>query len=413
MRTINQSIWLCRIGSIWLAGVLMMPSVAAEGTPSGRSAAEVSRTQQESVRQRLNQIGETLTQARDLFAKDDFTGADRLYLTAQKDLENLQGEEAQTQLAALREEYHRFQESWAGQMMSRARTLAADGKYAEAVTLAQQAQSKVPERKSIFAFIEECQKRSIAADFRKETSLSAVAPEYSERRKEADLNLREAKLFYRNNQLESACIRLERVLLVDPFNIDAIEMLNQCYNRLYQTGKKRTAAEVVNSLARDTWEWAEPLSNVQIDRMLSRSGTVHKRTNTDLYARMERIIFPSVKMNDRTIADIIRDLNARSRNFDPQKQGVSIIDNLSAKDKQRRISFELGKTPLLDIIRYLSLMTGLSYTTRGDTVVFGNVDSMSTEFFPVRGDVIAQIIDAQKDSVTAGSAGLGGGEGGD
>ena len=401
MRTIGKSSWLRRVGPIGLAGLLAWPAVAAEtGTP-GHSAAEVSRVQQESVQQRLKQIEEKIRQARDFSGKKEFPAAERLYQEAQAGLQQLQGDLAQQRLAAVEEESRRFQIAWAGVLMRQARELAESGKYAEAIRLAQQAQLKDSGRKSIAAFIEECQKRSLAADFRKETSLATVSPNYAGRASEIDLNLREAKLFLRNNQLESACTRLERVLLVDPFNIDAIEMLNHCYNRLYQTGRKRAASDTVNMLARDTWEWMDPLSEVQVDRALSRAASVRKRTNTDLYTRMERIVFPGVPLGNSTIADTIRYLNEKSRVYDPQHQGVSIIDNLPATEKQRRISFELGRTPMLDIVRYLSLATGLSYTIRGDTVVFGNVDNMSTEFFPVRGDIISQIIDSQKDTVAA------------
>lgn len=417
MRTIAKSNWLRRVGPIGLAGLLALPAVAAEtgaGAKTGRSAAEVARARQESVQQLLDQIEGKVKQAREYFAKEDFVAADQTYLEARNGLKGLRGDAAEARLAALQEEYDRFRVSWSGVLMSQARELAAEGKYQEAIQRAQNAQTKDPGRKSIAAFIEECQKRSLAADFRKETSLETVSPDYEGRRKEVDLNLREAKLFFRNNQLETACIRLERVLLVDPFNVDAIEMLNLCYNRLYRAGRNRAHADVINILARDTWEWVEPLGEVQIDRAMSRAATVHKRANTDLYTRMERIVFPSVPLTDSTVGDVIRYLNEKSRVYDPQHQGVSIIDNLPAEEKQRKISFELGKTPLLDIVRYLSLATGLSYTVRGDTVVFGNVDSMSTEFFPVRGDIISQIIDSQKDSVSlTESAGLGGGGEGD
>ena len=415
MRTTGKANWLRRLGPIGLAGLLALPAAAEVTETAGRSSADVARVQQERVQLELNQLDDKLKTARDHSAKEDFAAADALYQEVAAGLKKLQGDAAAARRAAWQEEYRQFQVAWASVLMSQARDLAADGKYAEAIRQAQQAQLKDPDRKSIAAFMEECQKRSLAADFRKATSLEAVSPEYAARKSEIDLNLREAKLFFRNNQLESACTRLERVLLIDPFNVDAIEMLNLIYNRLYRTGKNRTNADVINALARDTWEWMEPLGDVQVDRALNRAAAVHKRANTDLYTRMERIVFPGVPLADSTIADIIRYLNEKSRVYDPQHQGVSIIDNLPATEKQRKISFELGKTPLLDIVRYLSLATGLSYTLRGDTVVFGNVDNMSTEFFPVRGDIISQIIDSQKDSVASltESAGLGGGgEGG-
>ena len=412
MRTIIKANWLRRVGPVGLAGLLTLPvGIAGAAETSGRSGDEVYRIAHEGFQQELNALEKELQEAAALAEKSDYNGADAIYRKVIARMEQFNGDYVKRRLEAVREEYRRFQVSWANYLMMRARDLAQDGKYREAIPVAQEAQSKDMGRKSIASFIEECQNRALAGDFRKAVSLETVDSEYQNRQKEIDLNLREAKLFIRNNQIESACTRLERVLLVDPFNLDAIEMLNMCYNRLYRAGRARTETDVIGLYARNTWEWMEPLEQIQVDRTTDRSAAVHKRSNTDLYNRLERIVFPTVPLNDSSISQIIRYLNEKSRIYDPQRQGVSIIDNLSAADKQRKVSFELGKTPLLDIIRYLSLKTGLSYTLRGDTVVFGNVDNMSTEFFPVRGDIIAQIIDSQKDKVDA-SASTGGESGG-
>lgn len=412
-----KSNWLRRVGPIGLVGLLALPvGAAAASGETGASSDEIYETAHNAFQKEIDQLEARRRDAEGLVAQGDYQGADAIYREIIAKLGAMTGDFAKRKLSDVNSDYRRFQIAWANVLMLEAQKLAREKQYKEAIAVAQRAQQQDMDRKYISTFIEECQNRILGADFRKETSLETTDPEYQKRQSEIDLNLREAKLFFRNNQLESACTRLERVLLVDPFNVDAIELLNLCYDRLFEIGLKRGAATSAGLDARNVWEWMEPLSQVQVDRSTDRAATVRRRSNTDLYNRLERIVFPVVPLKDSTLTHIISYLNEKSRGYDPEKQGVSIIDNLSPEDKQRKISFDLGKTPLLDIIRYLSMATGLSYSFRGDVVVFGNVDNMSTEFFPVRGDIIAEIIDSQL--VKQGSSGMsaggetGGGGGG-
>ncbi len=417
MRTEMMSMWLRRIGPLGLAGLLALPApgeaVAEKTSGTGPSHSEVYQAGHDALSSVLDGVEKQRREALDLADKGDYQGANALFLAALKKIESLPGDFVIAKRAEINTDYRRFKISWANEIMLGAQKLAREKKYKEAISEAQRAQQLDMDRKFIASFIEECQNRQLGSDFRAETDVKKVSPDLEKRRSEIDYDLREAKLFFRNKQYESACTRLERVLLVDPFNMDAIEILNLCYDRLFNAGKARSAASMAGVDARNIWEWVEPLEPVQLDRSTDRRATVRRRGNTDLYNRLERIVFPIVPLKDSTLMHIISYLNEKSRAYDPEKQGVVILDNLSPEDKQRKISFELGKMPLLDIIRYLSMASGLSYSFRGDKVVFGNVDSMSTEFFPVRGDIIAEIIDSQLVKQTSsGMAAIGEGGGG-
>ena len=399
MSKTSKSMWLRRVGPLSLAGALVLPwtlSGAETAKPAaGKSYQEIFEENLSAKKSLFDDIEKQRLAALEKASNGEYGQAVKDLEALSKKLAKYPGSEPKDQIEEIAGNIKRINGAWSSEIMQNAQKLAKENKFNEAIALAQQAQVLTPSRSYISSFISECQKSAQAGEFRKETSLTTVSPEYAERQKQIDLDLREAKIFFRNKRYESACTRLERVLLVDPFNVEAIDLLALTYDRLYKIGINRSEESNLLHNARDVWEWTEPLAQVQVDRTTDRRGTVRQRSNTDLYNRLERIIFPSVPLKDSTLTQIISYLNEKSRTYDQEKEGVTIIDNLSVKDKQRRISFEHGRMPLLDIIRYLSMASGLSYSFRGDKVIFGNVDNMSTEFFPVRGDIISEIIDSQ------------------
>ena len=399
MSRIAKSIWLRRVGPLSLAGALVLPAAVngSEGA-SAKGEADV-KTVYEANKDAMQKLfGDFENQRRDAMSK----AGEGKYLEALNELNALlkkvdkrPGDLARSMSEEINGNITRIQRVWSSEIMQEAQKFAKEKKYVEAIDKAQQAQKLTPARESIGKFISECQKYESARPFKEDTSLAKVVPDYEKRQKELDVALREAKIFFRNKRYETAAQRLERVLIDDPFNVEAVDMLAHCYDRLFNYGKARSQETEALQNARSVWEWVDPLTAVQVDYTTDRSGTVRKQSDSDLYNRLERIVFPTVPLKDTTLSQIISYLNEKSRTYDPDKQGVTILDNLSRADKERKVSLELGRVPLLDIIRYLSMASGVSYSFRGDKVIFGTVDNMSTEIFPVHGDIIAQIIDSK------------------
>lgn len=399
MSKTTKSIWLRRAAQLSLAGTLVFPL-----SLSGADAPDDSGTRPhmkffEARNKDLVKFFENLeTARREAMSKagnGQYQDAVKELEALLKSLQDKQGDMAVAKTEELKNNILRIQRVWSSDLMQTAQNLAKEKKYQDAINKAQVARSLTPSREYIGNFISECQKYLDAAKYSNEVSLESVSPDYAKRQKEIELDLRDAKLFIRNKRYESASTRLERVLLVDPFNIEAIDLLAIVYDRIYKAGLLRSSETTEINNARSMWEWVEPLAKVQVDHTTNRSGTPRQRSNSDLYNRLERIVFPMVPLKAATVRTAIRYLDENSRKYDPDKQGVTIIDNLSPQEKERPISLDLGETPLIDVIRYLSMTSGLPYTFRDGRVVFGNVDTMSTEYFPVRGEIISEIIDSQ------------------
>ena len=416
MRKMSKSVWLRRIGPLGLAGALVLPlTVNGNDVSAAKENAKQLYNAKHDAMQGLFDNVEKQRRAAMIDASEG--NYDKAINSLEKVLTSIaavSGDFAVSKRAEINSNILRIKNTWSSEIMQGAYKLARDKKYNEAISKAQQAQKLTPERDYITSFITECQNNRQAVSYRNAVTKAKVLPTYDTDRKDIDLNIREAKLFFRNKRYESARVRLERVLTLDPFNIEAVDMLALIYDKLYNAGLKRSAEMEDFTSARSMWEWADPLPVVQRDLTLEKAGRVGQRSNSELYKRLEEIRFP-VPLRNSTVKDVITYLNTFSQRHDPRKEGVTIIDNLPPDAKKRKVSLDLGEMPLLDILRYFSMTSGLSYTFNDNRVVFGNVDNMSTEYFPVHGEIISEIIDSQTTkATTSGMKGVessGGGDG--
>ena len=394
MSRLNKSMWLRRVSQLGLAGALLMPLSldGAETAEQAKNIKSVYGQQNSSYKELFKQI-EAKRRAALVKASDgDYANALAELEAIQKQLKGLGGDFAASKASEVAGNTRRIKRVYSSEIMTKAQKLAADKKYSEAITEAQKAQVLQPEDKSIFNFLLECQKSVSGKKFTDETKLEKLSPKYAENLKEVDMNMREAKLLVRNNQLEAAIPKLERVLLVDPFNMEAVQVLSDVYKRLYKIGVDRGNEMILATAARNAWEWSEPLARIAVAANAAgtnQQGKTRKRSESDLYRTLESIVVPNVPYARSNVTNIIRFLNDQVKD-----KGIAIIaQDLNPEEAQRPVSLDLGKTPLLDVIRYFSMASGLSYQFRGDKVIFGRVENMTTEHFPVRGDIIAFIID--------------------
>lgn len=416
MSKLTKSMWLRRVGPISLAGALVLPLglTGAEKTAELSVAAQaeaVYNSNHAAMKSLLDDV--ELTRRNAVVAASDGKYEEALsgLNGALKKIEKLNGDFAVSKRSEIRNNIKRIKRVYSSEIMKKANKFAADKKYDKALDEAQKAHILTPEREYITNFILECQKHLQAKKFTNQVTLESVSPDYASRQKNIDMNLREAQLLIRNNKLENAIIKLERVLLVDPYNLEAVNMLSLVYKRLYNMGVDRSRESELITQARNSWEWAEPLSRIAVQDMgTGRQADIRKKSNTDLYNKLEAIEVEKVPHGTSTVGAVIRYMNDIVKNT-----GVVVLSKFTDQSENNRpVSLDLGRSTMLDIIRYFSMASGLSYSFNGNQVIFGNVDNLSTESFPVRSDIIAEIIDSKTSRTTSsGMKSMEGGGGGD
>ena len=362
MRKVSKSMWLRRVSPLSLAaGALVLPLAMhnAEASPGMTSnQIKVTEASKEIKENYLAGIEMRRRQAMLNAGSGKYAEALRELESCVQELKKTTGELAADQLETVQDNIKRLKKVWCSETMREARKLAGNKKYTEAAAKAHSALSLTDDNDYIISFINECKTRTKGEEFRSNTAMKNIAPEYKDNRKKVDFTLREAKVLFRNKRYEAASKRLEEVLRIDPFNVEAIDLLALTYNRLYKVGEERSLETIKHYNARNVWEWAEPLPTVSKESSTSVSGTVRDNRYVDLQTRMEKIYFPAFKFTNTPLSKVIEYLNDKSRSFDPDKKGVTIIDRLPAEGKKLLVNMDLGKMPLSDILRYLSMDTG-------------------------------------------------------
>ena len=243
---------------------------------------------------------------------------------------------------------------------------------------------------NVQALVTDCGKMEEAYNFRKETSLESIDPDYKRRTDEIKFLLRQAELHYRNRQFAKARDAVEKILVLDPFNQPAVRLLNQVYKKLYQVGLMRAENDAIEQMAEVEWKWNEPVPSAEKgkEELVPRESSGNR---SDLYEKLQKIIVEKVEYESIDVKSIFD-------NLQDQYKGVSFIfksgQNGQPDPGSRKIQYlELEKTPLLDVIRYVCEISGLKFSVQDTAVMIGAEDSdgMEVRFFSIRKSLVERI----------------------
>ncbi len=390
---------LCLFG-----GLAVVMTAAANAAPAeSELSAEQEATIQQAAERRQNQLAqveEMLKPARQLRREKKFAEADKAYQAARAVL-NAEGEkqipgvEADRARAALAKELSEFVEEWSAALMKEARELAAAGRYEDAMAAAGEAVLIDPRQATaVDRFNENCRRALAGQEYRDEIDLNKMDPTLESTQLRIDQLFRNARSFYAAGKYQDARIQLEQLYLLDPFNTEATQLLRLVYQKMYRAGILRQEASVEEQFAYNNWNWVEPIFPTTSDSAGPQKAEVKTLTSDNIYSRLERIVFPNVEFDKADIMTVIRYLNDRSKRYDPDKEGVRITTGFDQTTAEglNKITMSFTRIPMSEALRYLCQDVGLKYKIDGDGVVIGpNVDSMQTQYFTVRGDLIASI----------------------
>lgn len=247
--------------------------------------------------------------------------------------------------------------------------------------------------KSVTTFMEDCDKMVEAIQFRNETSLSAVDPDNKRRKANIDVLLRESRILYKNKKYEKVRDNMEKVLVLDPYNQDAMTLLNKTYKKLYDVGMIRRENDALERLTEVEWKWNEAVlpEDSSISEEVPREMTGNRSA---LYDKLQKIMIDKILFETTDIQSILARLAALSKENDPEGVGVSIIPPPDIAVRSRKIPYlELEKVPLMEVLKYVCELAGLKYKIEDRAVLVGTegIDDMEHGFFQVRNSLINRI----------------------
>jgi len=248
-------------------------------------------------------------------------------------------------------------------------------------------------------------------DFKKEISYDTIEPENKNNAYKLDQYMSNAKTFIKSKQYVNARDMLEKILVIDPYNYEAMRMLKTLYRELMQIGQLRKDAEDVDKMAEVKWGLNEPILPKDITR---ESESVERVTSRDskLFEKLENLIIDKVEFEDATVSSVIAYLKRESQRVDPENIGISIILRLNPAmtNNLSRISMVLNDIPIGEVIKYICQATGLKYRVEERAVILGDesINEMQRKTFPVRAALINSIAPELKIKEETGGASKGG-----
>ncbi len=257
------------------------------------------------------------------------------------------------------------------------------------------------------------------------------------RTRKANVNLDQAKILYSDRRFMDAKEVAEQVLVEDPYNVEATQIISRCNLRVSESGRLRRESVVAERVAEVEWKWSLPIpsSSTSVTTNMN-SGKNAIPVNNDEAAinnKFNNIIIPKVKYENLTIEEVIEKVKRAAREQDPDKKGINIILSLKntaaaaapgtevvaapdavpavpavpadpaaavlppadaaadagapAPADGHLINLELDNIPVGELIRYICQNAGLKYKIDGNLVKIASPDvqivEMDTKFFPV------------------------------
>ncbi|MBQ7393590.1 MAG: DUF4974 domain-containing protein, partial [Lentisphaeria bacterium] len=252
------------------------------------------------------------------------------------------------------------------------------------------------------ALTRDCQGRLKTIATANEASLTQFDENYSANKKEIEILRRQANTFIQQKQYAAAVDALEKIYLIDPFDVSATSTLKKIYDKMYTAGVARREADMQGVMAAMMWRWMDPVSSGNDAQEGEKAES--NAPSADMFAKLDRIILPSLEFDESDINAVVKHLNQRSRTYDPLHEGVNF--SISMTDAERallnKVNMRFSNIPLSEALRYICQDLGLKYRVDNDGVTIGTtVDNMQTRVFPVRMDLISKITDEVGTSAAA------------
>ncbi len=234
--------------------------------------------------------------------------------------------------------------------------------------------------------IQMCDKIIAATDFRSKTSTDAVDGAYKDRQKEISELYVKAQKLYKNKQYTMARDLCETIFVIDPYNQNAIGLLEKIYKQMYFYAELRNYNELLRNDAETIWSWSPGVAKAK-----GFVGTVTIRKHVDPLLEKLSSLNISVDFKDYTVTDAINKIRDLSKESDPAHVGINFLPR--GLNPNTTITLELDNVPINVVLDYLCKKANISWTTDRETFVLigtGIGDYENLEI-PMRNSVYSRI----------------------
>jgi len=285
---------------------------------------------EESGRERVEaEVDKEVIQALEAFKNDEYKESVNLYLSAIKKLDKASdlSEHVDDKIKNIKQNLAIVYHYWARDIAEQAEKFADQEKFDLATQKAAEALKMDPTlAKRMERLVKRFQKQRKVAVYKEETSEDIIDSNKKKRLYQIDILMAQGRKLYQQKLWHRAREKFEEVLVIDPFNLPAVQYIKKLTKKMYTAGGRRYEMTVQERDAEAVWSGVMPL----IPRALEPDarGPVPIERNTAgnrIKGKLEEIMIEHMEFEDATIPAVIKALRYEAKQQDKDKEGVNIL----------------------------------------------------------------------------------------
>ncbi len=318
--------------------------------------------------------------------------------------------------------------------------------FEEAIKLCKEAQKFYPEgADELQRKIEIYERRQAAAVARQDASAEKLMPNQKSQEYQIQVLLQQGRELAVVQEYSKALRKFQEVLLIDPYNADALQNMKAMNLRIGKIGRMRQNISHRKMIAEVEWKFAIPIileggeENVEnfIEKEPQKKSVAEE---APLVKKLNSIIIPTIDFEEVSVPAALKSLSKQSRELDPEEIGVNIFLRRAARpaateqqsspdmaggdmgmgmpdesldeegdstQKEQTVNLLLKDISLMNAIIKLceSAKPKLKYRVEKHAVVIAPhsvaLDDMETQIFPVEQQALASALDGDISDETA------------
>ncbi len=191
---------------------------------------------------------------------------------------------------------------------------------------------------------------------------AAVTPRLMRSIVEVKNLLSEGEAFLKTGQFDAAESKFQQVLVVDPYNRTARQMLRRVYDQKMRHARAAKLSTREERLTEVNAAWESPIPQ-EVVAAYQGGGTVIDQSSTQsIERRLSQMIVPRVSFNQASIGDVINFLNIRSKELDPSpdKRGFNFVSRVGDTET-RDVTMTVTDMPMLEVLRYACQLANVKF----------------------------------------------------
>ena len=278
--------------------------------------------------------------ANSAFQHEDYDVAVDAYVDVLKLLEDdvVNGEVPETNKRKIAEVKNMISQSyffWAQKIFNEAEKTAQIGLYDEAIEKCEEAIKVYPLSEPLMRkTIDEYKIMKSSAQYHKDTSEEELIPEAKNREKRISLLIRQGQTLYNTKQWNRAQEKFNQVIILDPYNITAIDYLRRIYIHESEVGDRRRGAVVLERAAEAMWKMISPIptGSETSDDVATEDIRVKEDNAGTTQKKLNDILIDHIDFEEVSIAQVVQFLKHTSKDKDPDRVGVNFVLRFNTDD---------------------------------------------------------------------------------